>query len=193
MLLCSLDPVYMNLSQGSSPREGEQAAEVDTRKLRELATGAGMGLDTWGAGAGLGVFIITWKRNGFQYFYNTKKILINSVENVKRMILTMRGRGVIDRTEETWNIITACSEISHSNDVSLFQGSLTTDNLNRWRGSSADCQMRPSLATDRMWPHVSPDWPEKGGHWALDTGHNRLEIIVKICDTVTLSIISLTW
>ena len=59
MLLFSLDPVYMNLSQGSSPRDGEQAAEVDTRKLRELATGAGMGLDTGGAGAGLGEFIIT--------------------------------------------------------------------------------------------------------------------------------------
>ena len=100
MLLCSLDPVYMNLSQGSSPRDGEQAAEVDTRKLRELATGAGMGLDTRGAGAGLGEFIITWKRIGFQYFYETKKkCLINSVKNLKRMLLRLRGD--IDPTEET--------------------------------------------------------------------------------------------
>ena len=45
-----------------------------------------------------------------------------------------------------------------------------------------------SLATDKMQDVApSPDWPEKGEHARLG-----LDIIVKICDTVTLSSISLT-
>ena len=49
----------MNLYQGSSPRDGEHAALLVTRKLREVTTGAGMGLDTGAEGAVLAEFINT--------------------------------------------------------------------------------------------------------------------------------------